>query len=40
VPVVAHAELSVSNEWTSPVGRRQVWLSSQQHRGPPFARVA
>jgi hypothetical protein len=39
-PVVAHAELSVINEWTSPVGRRQVWLSSQQHRGPPCARVA
>src|SRR4051794_3446199 len=40
VPLVAHAELSVVNEWTSPVGRRQVWLSSQQHRGPPCAHVA
>ncbi len=40
VPVVARGELSVSNEWASPVGRRQVWLSSQQHRGPPCPHVA
>ena len=40
VPLVARAEPSVINEWTSPVGRRQAWLSSLRHRGPPLAYVA
>jgi hypothetical protein len=40
VPVLAQAELSAMNEWTLPACRRQVWLGSQQHRGPPGADVA
>jgi hypothetical protein len=39
-PVPAHARLDVIRESTSPIPRRQVWLTSQLRRGPPAARVS
>jgi hypothetical protein len=40
VPLAVRAELTVINEWTSPILRRRAWFASQLRRGPPVPRTA